>query len=130
MNDLFSLPSDEVRPETDVLLHDYFQAELPHSWPMFKTPKPARLKHPASFWSRYSGRLALAACIALLVAGYLTVGGFFPRSQTPVGVEPVAPPIGMKDPKTKAPAPQSKHPEEPMPMPTPMGLETTKGTAK
>jgi hypothetical protein len=130
MNNLCSLPNDKPSPETDVLLHDYFQAELPHAWPTFKTPKPARMKQRASFWSRYSGRLALAACVALLVAGYLTLGGFFPPLQTPAGLEHVAPPIGMKDPKTNAPAPRNNHAEEPIRMPTPMDLETTKNEAK
>jgi hypothetical protein len=127
MNNICSLPNDEARPETEVLLHDYFQAELPHAWPTFKTPKAARKKQPASFWSRYSGRLALAACVALLVAGYLTLGSFFRRSQAPYGgLEQVAPSIGMKDPKTNAPAPQNNRAEDP----TPMGFETTKNKAK
>jgi len=132
MNNLCSLPNDEARPETDVLLHDYFQAELPHSWPTFKTPKPARIKQPVSFWSRYSGRLALAACVALLVAGYLTLGGFFPRSQAPTGVQEMQN-IGQREkgPKTVVmPAPQNKQAEEQIPMPTPMNLETTKNNAK
>lgn len=128
MNNLCSLPNDEARPETDVLLHDYFKAELPHAWPTFKTPRPARIKQPASFWSRYSGRLALAACVALLVAGYLTLGGFFPHSQTPTDVRQMEH-IGLRDgPRTViTPAPQNNHAED---LPTPVGFEATKNKAK
>jgi hypothetical protein len=129
MNNLCSLPNDEARPETDVLLHDYFQAQLPHSWPTFKTPKPTRMKQPASFWSRYSGRLALAACVALLVAGYLTLGGFFPRSQAPTGVQKAMDDLGHKEkyhtpvkPKTETPVDDA--------MPMPMGNETTKSKSR
>jgi hypothetical protein len=103
------LENEEARPEIDGLLHGYFQAEMPHPWPAFHTPKPNRIKRPASFWSRYSGRVALAASIALLVVGYLALAGFFPRLQAPTGVERQMDDLGMKDPKTKTPAPLPHH---------------------
>jgi hypothetical protein len=111
--------NDEVRPEMDDLLHDYFQAEMPRPWPTFQVPKPMRTKRTASFWARSSGRVALAACITLLVAGYLTLGGFFPRTQGPSGMEHEARDIGMKDPKTVKPTPRINSTEEPM------GVEST-----
>ncbi len=88
--------NEEARPDVDHLLHDYFQAELPHPWPRFQMPRTARSNRPASGWSRYSGRIALAACIALLAAGYLTLAGYFPRVQTPTGVHELQN-IGLKD---------------------------------
>src|SRR5471032_260860 len=75
--------NDETRPELDELLHEYFQAQLPQPWPTFKAPVTLRQKRTASFWSRSAGRIALAACIALMVAGYLTLGGFFLATQGP-----------------------------------------------
>jgi len=88
--------NDEARPEMDEMLHAYFQAEMPSPWPSFKAPRDARAKRPVSFWSRHGSRLALAACVALLVAGYLALGGFFPRFQTPTGVQPETPNIASK----------------------------------
>jgi hypothetical protein len=127
MNSLSTLPDEEARPEMDDLLHDYFQAEMPRPWPRFNAPKPTRSKHTMSFWSRYSGRVALAACIALFAAGYLTLGGFFSGSQTTSGLEHVAPDTAMKD-RPVAPAPQTKPVEDPMP--TPEGELTTHRKSK
>lgn len=112
--------NDEGRPEMDDLLRDYFKAEMPHPWPAFNAPRPMRTKCTTSLWSRSAGRLALAACIALLVASYLALGGFFPRSQGPTGVQQINE-IGMRDRGPKvAPVPQSNQAEDPMPMPTPI----------
>jgi len=80
----------------DTLLHDYFEAEMPKPWPAFKAPMQPRAKKPASFWSQYSGRLALAACVALMVAGYLTLGGFFTQPTTMGGVTNQANEIGQR----------------------------------
>jgi hypothetical protein len=102
MNDV--LKNEEARPDMDALLHDYFQAELPRPWPTFQLPRSERTKRPVSLWSRYSGRIALAACIALLAAGYLTLAGYFPRMAAPTGVEVVNPDIShlQKDKSGKA----------------------------
>ena len=90
-------PHDEGRPEMDDLLHDYFQAEMPKTWPQFKAPRETRAKKPETLWSRYSGRVALAACIALLVAGYLMIGGDGQPVRTPDGVQQVGGNIASKD---------------------------------
>ena len=120
--------NDEVRPEMDDLLHDYFQAEMPHPWPTFKAPRPMRLKQIASFWSRNSGRVALAACIGLLIAGYLMLGGFFPRTQGPSGVQPETRDIGFKEKGPKSVTPPQNATDDPMP--TPIGHENTKNKSK
>lgn len=100
--------TQDDRPEVDQLLQDYFQAEMPKPWPQFKAPRAAR---PQTTWARYSGRMALAACVSLLVAGYLMLGGAFPAmSRDPNAVHDVVPPIGMKEgqkrdlPKNQKPA--------------------------
>ena len=114
-----NVSNEEARPEMDDLLHRYFQAEMPHPWPTFKAPRATAMKPTASMRSRYSGRMALAACIALLVAGYLTLGGYFPRSQTPTGVQELQN-IGQRE-KGRKMAPST---DDPMPMP--VGNQTTK----
>ncbi|HZZ80768.1 MAG TPA: hypothetical protein VFE62_19860 [Gemmataceae bacterium] len=91
------LKNEEVRPEMDDLLHDYFKAELPNPFPAFQAPLPARTRRPASIWSRYSGRIALAACIAALAAGYVSLAGFFPRLNNATGIEQVVPNIAHKE---------------------------------
>ena len=107
MSNMTTLPHEEARPEMDDLLHDYFQAEMPQPWPSFKTPKPARARQPVSVFSRYAGRVALAACVALLVAGYFTLGQSFPGPQTNNGLQDVIPPVGLKDGSKKADRPKA-----------------------
>jgi hypothetical protein len=116
----------------DDLLHDYFQAEIPHPWPTYKMRMPVQTKPAVSFWSRYSGRLALAACVALMVAGYLTLGGFFAPSQGSNGVDRIIKDIGDrgKDPRPGTQKPHVNQIEDPVPMPTPTGHETTKNRAR
>jgi hypothetical protein len=108
MNNMPTLDNNgEARSGVDVLLRDYFQAELPHPWPTFQAPGPMRASRPETTWSRNSTRLALAASVALLVAGYLTLSGFFPRQTAPSGVQQVQPNIASKEKPSKA------HPGQP-----------------
>ena len=102
MSNLMTRP-EEARPEVDALLRDYFESEMPRPWPAFKTPVAK-----ATTWSRYTGRLALAASVALLVAGYLTLAGFFPRTSSPTGIEQKMGPIMHRDkgPKVVVPMPE------------------------
>jgi hypothetical protein len=87
---------DEARPDVDGLLHGYFQAEKPHPWPRFRAPVTLRVKQPASGWSRYTGRLVMAACVALLVGGYIALSGYFPRPVADNGTTPLHE-IGQKE---------------------------------
>jgi hypothetical protein len=115
-----SVMTDEGRPEMDNLLHDYFQAELPKPWPTFKAPQTVQTKSAASYWSRSLSRVALAVCVATLVAGYLMLGSFFPRTQAPVEVEKAASDAAFREkgPKKATPTPPQTHSDE---LPTPMG---------
>ena len=112
MNNL-TIKNDDARPEMDAMLGEFFQAEMPHPWPTFKAPANLRTKERVSFWSRTSGRLALAACIALLVGGYLSLGGFFPRSQTGTGVQQILPDTASRPGKAK----DTPRPQNPQPIP-------------
>jgi len=85
------MQNEEARPDMDNLLHEFFENEMPKPWPAFKAPLQTRAPKQASFWGQYSGRLALAASVALLVAGYLTLGGFFTNPAGLGGVKNVAP---------------------------------------
>jgi hypothetical protein len=100
---------DEARPDVDGLLHGYFQAEMPRPWPRFRAPVTLRAKEPASAWSRYSGRLAMAVCVALLVGGYIALSGYFPRPVPSNGTTPLHE-IGQKEKGSLG-----KHIVEPMP---------------
>ncbi len=97
MNSTLAEKNGDARPEMDVVLRKYFHAEMPHPWPRFNAPLGLRMSQPVSFWSRYAGRLALAACVTLLVAGYLTLSGYFPRTVAPNGTSDLHLNIGSKD---------------------------------
>ena len=121
--------NDDSRSEVDAVLHDYFQAQLPNPWPAFREPVTFTRKSTPASWSQSTGRFALAASIVAMVAGYLTLGGFFPQTQTQNGTVQVAPDTAQKEPKsqpsrthTPTPAPESRTPENPM---QPIGAETT-----
>jgi hypothetical protein len=88
MNELNSLPTPGNRPDVEGLLRAYFRSEMPHPWP--RAPLPAaRPLVATSLWQRTRPRLALAACVALLLTGYLSLAGSFPREQGPSGALPL-----------------------------------------
>jgi hypothetical protein len=79
-------PGDEL----DGLLSAYFRAEMPNPWPAVAVPEtsegskaPVVLDLPAEpapqepSWSLFRSRLALAASVALLIAGSFFLGGRF-----------------------------------------------------
>jgi hypothetical protein len=106
--------NDEPRPDMDDLLHDYFQSEMPRNWPAFKAP---RQKPTISLWARSANRMALAACVALLIGGYLMLGGSFTTQDTS-GLKTIAPESATKEKRTKpvlTPIPQEDV------LPTPIG---------
>jgi len=97
----------ERASELDGLLHAYFKAEMPEPWPKFKHPsRPAviPLKRPVA-WRKYvSSRMALAACIAILILAQAFLGGKLPMpsleqhcSSPPV----VAPGDGITQPRPR-----------------------------
>ena len=67
MSNTTNIPSDRGRPDVDEVLRDYFQAELPHPWPVLHVPGSRNGRPTRSAWSRFSGRLALASA-AFMVA--------------------------------------------------------------
>jgi hypothetical protein len=85
-------PGDDL----DELLSAFFQAETPSPWPELEVPAhvsvlPARL----AFWQRLKrSHLALAASVALLVAGSLLFAGKSPTSRLPA--TPEIPEIGSR----------------------------------
>src|SRR5260370_23978794 len=76
------------------MLRSFFRAEVPDPWPTLKVPeammKPAKRR---SVWLRIGPRLALAASVAFLLFGYLTLASIFPK-QLPNGVNNGGPQIG------------------------------------
>ena len=114
MSKMTILTPDDARPDVDGVLREFFETEMPKPWPAFKAPKQTREKRSVSMWSRYSGRVALAACVALLVAGYMTLAGFFPTPLASNGVHDVAPHIGAGEPKGKFQPPPDDEPMVPV----------------
>src|SRR4051812_23397181 len=72
------------RPDDlDGLLRRFFRSEMPHPWPAAPTlPKsravvPFPRRHTRRPWLAFSMRFAVAASVALLVTGYLSLAGRF-----------------------------------------------------
>jgi hypothetical protein len=92
-------PSDEL----DGLLRTFFQAELPDPFPSLEAPAPRAAvlsPRPArSGWNLFRSRLALAASVALLVAGPL----FLPHGDRAANPDAITAPDdgGKADRKTK-----------------------------
>ena len=103
----------------DRLLTAFFQAEMPRPWPAFALPQPA-LARPARRWAPILTRFALAACVALLVVGYLTVAGMFGTmpSQAPDLLQNTGALIGSRPRMTPLP---------PLPQTTPQSVLTPGG---
>jgi hypothetical protein len=70
--------------ELDGLLRAFYMAELPNPWPSLKAPAPRSFFMPfrpaAPRFPMLRTRLALAACVAFLVAGPLLLSAYFSRS--------------------------------------------------
>jgi len=76
-------PEDEV----DHLLRAFYQRELPNPWPMLTPQSSVRnrivpLQPVARRFPMLRTRLALAACVAFLVAGPLGLASFFSPTST------------------------------------------------
>lgn len=71
----------------DLLLRNFFRAEMPNPWPAFQTS--AQPQAAPTWWSRSRSRMALAASISLLL-----LGSWFLSSGLPdfAGPNPVVPP--------------------------------------
>lgn len=94
VNDRFAATRTD---EVDTLLRRFYRAELPSPWPAApdvvplskETPRPGRLAFGQFF--RAPRRLALAASVALLVTGYLTLQSWFPDPRLGSDVDTSAP---------------------------------------
>jgi hypothetical protein len=83
--------------EVEELLRRFYRAEVPHAWPAppAVTPMLREAKQPRRLaigrFFRVPTRLAIAASVALLVIGYITLQTWFPEPQATSGVEQNAP---------------------------------------
>jgi len=84
-------PSED---ELDGLLRAFYKAELPNPWPSFEAPADRNLILPLRpFGKRFPmwrTRLALAACVAFLVAGPIALSAYFGGPQTDSVAKPNA----------------------------------------
>jgi hypothetical protein len=65
-------PNQPEGEPINALLRAFFRAEMPSSWPAFRSPAPTRLPLAQARATRrptYAGRLALAASVGLLFVG-------------------------------------------------------------
>ena len=76
-----ALPPDEV----DHLLRSFFRSEVPDPFPVMRAPVSG-LQHHAS-WSGLRSKLALAASVALLLAGSWLLSGRAGDYPTPTSVD-------------------------------------------
>jgi hypothetical protein len=97
--------------DVDQLLSDFFRRELPNPWPEAKFPEPS-IAAPRRRGLRRFPRLALAASIAFLVAGYLLLAGLFPPDR---GARLIQDPSGTIG--------KGLRPVQPQRVPTPRGGE-------
>ena len=87
--------------DVDQLLTEFFQHEMPRSFPVLRLPRSAPLPR-ASMWKRASTRFALAAAVMLCLVGYLALAGSFkPRDEAGLN----GPEIGQLE-KTKTARPR------------------------
>jgi hypothetical protein len=79
MNNMFSngLSQDYV----DRVLQSFFKKEMPDPWPQVSVPG----RNPAGrrSWFQTYGRLALVACVALILISYLSLAAMFPAEPVP-----------------------------------------------
>lgn len=69
---------------TDRMLQRYFKSQVPQPWPGFSYPEASPIPLETAVPRRRArsgwGRLALAASVALVFLGYLSLARFFPAS--------------------------------------------------
>ncbi len=81
MNDLRTPRSPRLSDDDlDGMLRAFFQSEVPRPWPVLGAPEiPQPTPLAIRPWWKRTGRFAVAASVALMLAGYLTLAGGFPR---------------------------------------------------
>lgn len=79
-----------AQPPDDVedLLRAFYKAQVPDPWPSLEAPAPRRTPAPATIkraagWPLMRSRLAVAASVALLLAGSLLLAGAFQGRAVP-----------------------------------------------
>ena len=70
--------ANRLTGDIDEVLRDYYRTEMPEPFPACPTPR--RSSVPSRSW--HLARWAVAASVALLLAGYLALAGFFPRESS------------------------------------------------
>jgi hypothetical protein len=105
MNVIDRNPREFHNSELDVLLRNFFRAEMPDPWPTLKAPVEATLPPARPMprrWTFIRSKLALAASVALLMAGswYLS-GSQTPDYSQPAGVSPLGNPGSARKPNIR-----------------------------
>jgi len=78
--------------ELEGMLRAYYKAELPNPWPSLEAPATRNdilpMRPPVRRFPMLRSRLALAACVAFLVAGPLALSAYFGGAGTQVSDVP------------------------------------------
>jgi hypothetical protein len=78
--------------ELDGVLRAFYQAELPSPWPSLEAPAMRNdilpMRPPVRRFPMLRSRLALAACVAFLVAGPLALSTYFGGTKTDIVAKP------------------------------------------
>jgi len=145
MNHRFGAPSTD---EVDELLRRFFRAEMPGEWPAAPVvevaPRPRVLpRRTVVRFFRAPARLAVAAAVALLVIGYLSLQAWFPEPQPPSGevtkdpfatqgngVKHHSPADRIQGPAPKPQAPAAAKPPQVVPSFPPIPLEVFPNNSK
>ena len=87
--------------KVDRVLREFFHREMPDPWPEAPATEPAALVAGRRSWFNRS-RFAMAACIGLVLLGYLFLADRFPQDEGANG-DPLRGPIISNRPKVKLP---------------------------
>jgi hypothetical protein len=74
----FQTPCDDL----DEVLRGFFRSKMPDPWPALPLPADPKPMPRSRSWSR----LLVAASVAFVLAGYLTLAGFFPGPEIPTPI--------------------------------------------
>jgi hypothetical protein len=80
--------------ELEGMLRAYYKAELPNPWPSLEAPAARNdilpMRPPVRRFPMLRSRLALAACVAFLVAGPLALSSYFSGAKTDTVAKPTS----------------------------------------
>jgi hypothetical protein len=78
-----TLAKGPLEDNVDGFLESFFKREMPAPWPDARVPRPTHALANRRFLFRSHSRLAMAAAVALILFGYLSLAALFPVEPEP-----------------------------------------------